>query len=566
MKPPKEKNSQLGSKSKLGYKTGLFFFTVVIGICSLSYEYTFSKLSSDLLGSSHAQWALIIGIMLLAMGLGADYQKRMGDKNLFPNFFFLEILLSFLGGWGPLCLYFIFAENREYYLLGQFFFTFSTGFIIGLEVPILLRLNKKHTGPLKMNLAQIFRADYIGGFLGSLLWIFILIQYWSSTLQVGFSLALINLLGLALALIIFNNYYVRKKLLWFILIATTFVHSMGLFYFPRINLYLEQKLFRDLVIHSETSPFQQIVVTKSKADHYSLYLNGHLQFNTQDEFVYHEFLVHPAAQLVKKKENVLILGGGDGLAAREVLRYSEVKNVVLVDIDSAITDLFKNHPVLREINDNSFGGSKTVHLTNQGLSLENGKEPFIIPEQRQVLNDDGSGEVFFQILNLDAYVVAQKMVGNYDLIILDFPDPHAPILGKLYSLSFYSFLRKKLNPGGILVQQSSSPFFAKKAFLLIGRTLEKAGFKAIPYRANVPSFGLWGWYIAYSKNDPYFEDFQVKLDRLSLNDVEVNHLTGALIRNAFAFPKNYFANQVDDYNSIINNLIHRYYLDGVKNF
>ncbi len=552
------------NSSFLAYRLGLYALTFIIGICSLAYEYTLSKLGSDLLGSSHSQWALIIGFMLMAMGLGADYQRKIPEKYLFYGFFFSEIALSLFGGFGPLALYYIFGEGRAYYMVGQFFFTFSIGFIIGMEVPLLLRLNQKKSNQLKINLAQIFRFDYFGGFLGSILWLFILVNYLETILQVGFSLALINLLGLVIALLVFKEHYQKKKLLWGFLLLITLGHSLAFFYSPKITPFLEQKLFRDQVVYAHSTPYQNMVLTKSKVGNYSFYLNGHLQFNSQDEFIYHEFLVHPVMELAQSPQNILVLGGGDGLAIREVLKYPTVKNIVLVDLDPHVTELAKNHSVFRKINQDSLLNSKTVALPNIGLQWKDGMESFVIPNQNSFSPAKEESFLSLQILNIDAYEFVRNIIGTYDVIILDFPDPHHLELAKLYSLSFYALLKNKLTPGGAIVQQASSPFYARNTFLTIKNTLEKAGFFTIPYQTAVPSFGPWGWVLAFPIRGDLEKDAIEKINNLQFDNSQARYITKDLFQSSLIFSKNYFEQEVKKYNSIINNNVYRAYQESLR--
>jgi spermidine synthase len=218
-------------------------------------------------------------------------------------------------------------------------------------------------------------------------------------------------------------------------------------------------LYGENVIYSNSTPYQRIVLTHNKSD-YRLYLNNNLQFSSSDEYRYHEALVHPAMSMAKKVDNVLVLGGGDGLAVREILKYNNVKNVALVDLDEGMTKLFKTNNVLTHFNQNSLNNSKV------------------------------------KIYNQDAFIWAKNTKNTFDVVIVDFPDPSNYSLGKLYSLNFYSTLKTLLTPDAVVVVQTTSPYFAPKSFWCINKTLMEIFPQVDAYHAYVPSFGEWGFSIA----------------------------------------------------------------------
>jgi spermidine synthase len=191
-----------------------------------------------------------------------------------------------------------------------------------------------------------------------------------------------------------------------------------------------------------------------------LYLNGNLQFNSADEHRYHEALVHPAAQACKTLQNVLVLGGGDGMATREILKYPSVQHITLVDLDPAVTKLFKSHPLLTKLNQNSLLQKKVT------------------------------------VINQDAFVWLRANQIKYDLIVVDFPDPSNFAVGKLYSTLFYKELKMHLNNHAWAVVQCTSPLAAKNSYWCIDKTIRYSGLNTIPYYNDVPSFGIWGYILA----------------------------------------------------------------------
>ncbi|MEQ1688653.1 MAG: polyamine aminopropyltransferase, partial [Sphingopyxis sp.] len=233
----------------------------------------------------------------------------------------------------------------------------------------------------------------------------------------------------------------------------------GLIAGDRLQRWSEDALYQENVIYAASSPYQRIALTRGSGD-LRLYLNGNLQFSSRDEYRYHEALVHPAMGRVARPRNVLILGGGDGLAAREVFRHAGVEHVTLVDLDPAVTRLFSTSGILTALNHGA--------LTDPRM----------------------------HIINADAFGWIRSAHARYDVVIVDFPDPVDFAVGKLYTDSFYRELARVLAPGGIVAVQSTSPLVAPRSFWTVARTMEAAGFRTRAYHAYVPSFGEWGFTLA----------------------------------------------------------------------
>ncbi|MBQ9391796.1 MAG: spermidine synthase, partial [Lachnospiraceae bacterium] len=253
----------------------------------------------------------------------------------------------------------------------------------------------------------------------------------------------------------------------------------------------------------EQTRYQKIVVTKHKDD-VRLYIDGNCQFSTNDEYRYHEALVHIPMSEVQSHDSVLILGGGDGMAVREVLKYDDVQDIELVDLDKDMIDICMTNENITSINDNSLKSDK------------------------------------LRIYNEDAYKYLENTNKKYDVIIVDLPDPNSEVLNKLYSNIFYRMCGNCLKDEGIMVVQSTSPYYAKDTFWCINKTIESEGFFVKPYHLQVPSFGDWGFNMASKKEIKEELDFSVDTKYLSkdnvkalflfgkdeiTNDVEINHLT-----------------------------------------
>jgi spermidine synthase len=227
----------------------------------------------------------------------------------------------------------------------------------------------------------------------------------------------------------------------------------------QILKYSETMAFNDQIVYAKSSPYQRIVLTRNKRE-LRLFLNGNLQFSSADEYRYHEALVHPAVSSIKEPKQILVLGGGDGLAVRELLKYPSIEKITLVDLDPEMTRLFRSQSVLLKLNQQSLLNKKVT------------------------------------VINSDAFIWLRKNQQQFDAVIIDFPDPSAFSIGKLYSTLFYTTLKSAVKENGIVVIQSTSPYVAPKSFWCIDETLRSVGFFTKPYHNYVPSFGEWGYIIA----------------------------------------------------------------------
>jgi spermidine synthase len=236
----------------------------------------------------------------------------------------------------------------------------------------------------------------------------------------------------------------------------------GIAFSDRLLAWSEKATYVDTVIFARSTPYQRIVITREASD-LRLYLNGNLQFSSRDEYRYHEALVHPGLARLNNPGSVLVLGGGDGIAVREALKYPSVTNVTLVDLDPEMTHLFSTQELLVRINESALLSPK-VH-----------------------------------VINADAFVWLRSNTNRYDFIIADFPDPSNFSLGKLFTTAFYSHVHSALRPGGAMVVQCTSPWVARKSFWCVNETLRASGFVTEPYHLYVPSFGEWGFIMASRK-------------------------------------------------------------------
>lgn len=532
----------------------------MMGGCGLAYEYTLSKVSSDLLGNSARQWALIIGVMMFFMGIGSDCQKKISDQKIFDRFIAFEIILGVLGGFGPICMLWSYGAFSSHFILVQYFFISAVGFLIGLEIPLLMRINEAYSKELKDNVGTILKMDYIGALAGALSWVFILTKFFS-IVETAFVLGLINVTTGILALFFFKDKMKRFRWLAGFSYCSILILFVGFILAKPWSSYAEQHLYLDQVIFSKTTEFQHIVLTKSSAGDFSCFINGHLQFNSEDEHIYHENLVHPAMTIALRKRKVLVLGGGDGLAAREILKYPEVEEIVLVDIDPVVTDLASTHPLFTELNDNSLKHAKVNIINNHNLESI-GEEDLYVRNRRAKHKHSESKVASIRIVNIDAAKFVEEIPGRFDVIIIDFPDPNALELAKLYSTEFYQNVKKRLAADGVLVQQSTSPIHSKEAFLCIGRTMKGAGLAVVPYHDNVPSFGEWGWWIGGIKG--IHSEFEIRNRLLSIPILtkSTRYLTLDLLKGALEFGKGQLTTKETEVTTLTSSKVYEYYRLG----
>ncbi|HCY87891.1 MAG TPA: polyamine aminopropyltransferase [Desulfobacteraceae bacterium] len=468
------------------------------GACGIILEYIQASLASMILGNAFEQWAMVIGLMMFWMGFGSLIQARIPKGKLIATFVLIEIALALAGGYSPTLTYLSYGYTSHYSLV-LYLFVSLIGILIGLEIPVIIRINNDFSRELSTNLGNILSADYIGSLAGALIYVFLLLRFFPIT-EAAFLTAGMNF---SLALVTFV-YFSRKRLIpkspW---LALVMLLTCGAVIYGYMNnrdwqIQNEQPLYDDPIVYSKTSQYQHIVITHyPPLDETRLFLNGNLQLCSTDEARYHESLVIPAMTLSPSRQRVLILGGGDGAALREVLKFKDVKEVMLVDLDPAMTQLAATHPLLARINGNAFADARVVHLA--GGAVSPGPDRQIYQTDKALRPEKNTKSVHLaevSVMNVDADRFLAEAKGVWDVIIVDMPDPSTPELTKLYSREFYLKARDRLSAAGIMAIQATSPYLARESFLCIGRTLSSAGFSVTPYHENVPSFGDWGWYLA----------------------------------------------------------------------
>jgi len=440
-------------------RSPLVYVTVlVIATCGLVYELVAGTLASYVLGDSVTQFSTVIGVYLSALGLGS-FLSRYVKRGLARRFVEVELGVALVGGSSAALLFLAFAHLPAFFRPALYGLVVLIGTLVGLEIPLVMRLLRE-TVDFKELVAKVLTFDYLGALAASVLFPILLVPH-LGLVRTAMLFGLLNA-GVGLwstwlfAPLLGAAFDLRLKAVAVILALT-----VGFAYAEQMTDIAEEGMYADTVVFAKTSRYQRIVLTRAK-DQFQLFLNGSLQFSSGDEYRYHEALVHPALALHGAPRRVLVLGGGDGLAVREILKCPTVAEVVLVDLDPEMTKLAVSNPLLRDLNHSS-----------------------LLDPRVRVVNEDAF-----------VWLGENPGVGLFDVAIVDFPDPHNFSLGKLYTSRFYMLVKARLDPAGVMAVQSTSPLMARQSFWCINRTITAAGFVVRPYHALVPSFGEWGYALA----------------------------------------------------------------------
>jgi spermidine synthase len=429
---------------------------VVIATSGLVYELLTGTLASYVLGDSVTQFSLVIGLYLFAMGIGS-YLSQYVENRLLERFVEVELAIALVGGLSAPMLFKVYTSSGAFRPL-LYSLVLLIGTLVGLEIPLLIRL-LKFSLDLKELVARVLTLDYIGALAASLLFPTLLLP----KLGLHQTSLFFGLLNAAVAFISTFLFPLERPVaarLRGLCVLIAVVLGSAMVFMTRIVERSEAIYFGAPIIYAEHSPYQRVVLTQTPRTT-RLFLNGNLQFSSDDEYRYHEVLVHPAvAALGRDPKTAVILGGGDGLAARELLRYPSIERILLIDLDAAVTEAFRKLPIAVTLNDGALNNPRV------------------------------------EIKNDDAFRYLGETTESFDLAVVDFPDPSNYAVGKLFTDAFYHLLRQRLGMRGVAVVQATSPQFARTAFWSIVTTIEASGFTAAPFHVYVPSFGDWGFVLA----------------------------------------------------------------------
>lgn len=457
------------TKSSRHWRALLLAAVAACAACGIIYELALLTLSASLNGGGIVATSLIVAGYIAALGVGALLVKPLLARAA-VTFIAVEALLGIIGGLSAAVLYVIFAfVGGSLWVLGVG--TALIGGLVGAEVPLLMTLlqqgQARHdTDPAADTgrmLANLTAADYLGALIGGLTWPFVLLPH-LGMIRGAAAAGIINLVAAAIVAVFMMRHIVGARHLVTALcalaaalglLATLLLRSAA------IEMTSRQRLYADPIIAYRQSVYQEIVVTRRGND-MRLYLDGGLQFSTRDEYRYTESLVYPV--LGAGAHSVLVLGGGDGLAARELLRQQGIDTIVQVELDPAVIELARS----------------TMRGANLG-SLDNPRVAIVIDDAMTWLRGARS---------------ELRLTTCFDAVIVDLPDPDTPALGRLYSTEFYALASRALAPGGLMVVQAGSPYSTPIAFWRTVSTIEAAGYSVTPYHVHVPTFGDWGFALA----------------------------------------------------------------------
>jgi spermidine synthase len=520
----------------------------ILAGCGLIYEYLLSHYAGRVLGSVESAIYAMIGTMIVAMGIGAFLARWF--KDAFTAFAWLESLIALVGMGCILAIAsviavsyslphifsdifnlpadvvlngYVFQKLQEWSRFLPYVFGLLLGLLIGMEIPLIARIRQHVYGRfLENNAGTIYGADYIGAGIGAAIWVSIMLAM--PIMQAAAWTALFNIIAGLAFLWRYHSYVRYAKLLLVCHIALLVLFGFILMLGSSWMKDLSNVLYKDKVIYSEATKYQHLVLTERLSRNQpdpitDLYLNGRLQFSSIDEQIYHSMLVYPPLLASNRHDNVLIIGGGDGLALRDVLKWP-VKEVTLIDLDAQLLSLFGH-------DDDEFNPPAAIH------------------ERLTKLNKHSMADPRSHIKVGDAFLEVERLLDEgkrFDTIIIDLPDPNHPDLNKMYSDYFYNHIRQLLAADGAMAVQSTSPYHAKKAFLSIGKTVKAAGFKHVEqYQQNIPSFGQWGWTIATTTG----QSASARISDITSLPVASRWISKKYLLAAFVFPNHYFE-QIND--------------------
>lgn len=465
----------------VGPRAGRFLVLATVFVCAacgLVYELELVALASYLIGDSVTQASVVLSVMVFAMGVGSLLAKRLRCRAA-VGFGLLEALLALLGGCSALALYacFTWLGGARYALVA---FSLCIGVLIGAEIPLLMTLIQRvarcaegpaaaprpgDSGPGSHGrgteqdaggtVADLFAADYVGALVGGLAFPFLLLP-WLGQLTSALLTGAVNVAaGAALVLWLFGRDLTsRQRLLVLVVNAVVLgVLATATALVDDFERAARRAVYGDEVRVAVQSPVQEIVLTGPAEGPPDLFLDGRLRISGRDEYRYHQALVHPAMR--GPHARVLVLGGGDGLAAREVLRYAGVESVTVVEVDPAVVRLARTDPALARLNGHAYGDPRV------------------------------------RVVHADAFrwlrdALPRGASEPYDVVISDLPNPGITASTKLYSEEFYGLAARVLAPGGRLAVHAGPLRASPRTYWTVEATLRSAGFAARPYGVTGP--------------------------------------------------------------------------------
>ncbi|MFJ9728392.1 polyamine aminopropyltransferase [Streptomyces sp. NPDC101209] len=440
--------------------TGRFLVLACVFVCAacgLVYELELVALASYLIGDSVTQASVVLSVMVFAMGIGSLAAKRL-RRLAAAGFGAIEATLALVGGCSAMAMYAVFAWTGDWgglwadgprWLLVAF--SLTIGLLIGAEVPLLMeliqRIRRQDAGGA---VADLFAADYVGALVGGLAFPFLLLPQLGQLTGALITGTVNALAGGALVLGLFRRDLSRRAR-WTLLIANLTV--LGVLASAAALVDDFERAARHAVYGADVrvalrSGVQEVVLTGgTNGRPLHLFLDGRLRVSGRDERRYHEALVRPAMN--GPHARVLILGGGDGLAAREVLRHRGVRRVDVVEADPGVVRLARHDPALSALNRHAYDDPRV------------------------------------RVVTADAFHWLRTARGAaYDVVVCDLPDPGITASTKLYSEEFYGLARRVLAPGGRLAVHAGPLSVRPHGFWTVVATLRAVGLHTVPYRVG----------------------------------------------------------------------------------
>jgi len=393
-------------------------------------------------------------VYLFAMGIGS-YLTRFVRGHLALTFVAMEILVGVVGGFSSALLFVLFAHVTHFRVV-LYLLVALTGTLVGAEIPLLLRILEGQFA-FKDLVSKVFTFDYVGALLASILFPLVLVPH-LGMIRTSLFFGILNVVVALIAIQVLGKHSKGHQALRATAVFALIALIVGFAASDRLEAFGEAGVFPGQTIFAKTTPYQRILITRQEND-IRLFLNAHLQFSSRDEYRYHEALIQPGLNSLENPANVLVLGGGDGMAVREILKHPKVQSVTLVDLDAEMTRIFSKIDHFRDLNKGAFLDSRV------------------------------------KVINTDAFIWLKDHPDlRFDYVVLDFPDPANYSIGKLYTVTFFRLLHQALAENGAVVIQSTSPLAARKSYWCVAHTLAAAGFSFVtPYHVYVPSFGEWGF-------------------------------------------------------------------------
>jgi len=437
--------------------------TVVLSACSLMYELLIAQTLSLAAGNTVVWYSLSVGIYIGGMGIGAFLCRRRFAAHPWRTLFSVELLLSAIGAAAvptillahSLYLYYSVTANEMsvFVFFGvSFAMLLLVGVLSGIELPTLIRIGNAAVVDGEAT-NRVLGWDYIGSMLAGLLFPLALLPYFNLTV-IGFGTAAVNLAVGALVLQRFVAPDERTGGRSWVAAGVAAVLLLGIVRSSSIEQYFLKRYYfhtaaaergsplgslADLPdVYRAYSPYQQIDLVRDPDGFYegvlfdaystkfrdapetprhrTLFLNGDFQLGSDYEEFYHEWFAHiPMMLRSEVPRDVLVLGAGDGMLIRELVKHEEVRRILHVDLDRALVELAKTDPILTTLNDNA--------LQDPRIETRYG----------------------------DAFHFVRTSEETFDAIYMDFPYAKDFNLAKLYSREFFHFLKSRLRDGGYAV-------------------------------------------------------------------------------------------------------------------